>query len=257
MTVLLIVLVLALAMSLAAVLLTRRRLGPAAPTAASARRVLFPFVGDALSQSALDAALRIARAEGATLVPAFLARVPMNLPLDTALPYQCDSALPLLEAIEQQATVQGIPVDSRIERGRTARHAVRELVAHERYDRMVVAAATNGDDGFRAADIAWLLDHAPGDLVILRPGGGERVAAAPATGAVARNGRTSTAGSVTGRPPSRGRTVQGDPDDHEREPRQLDRGRQLREHEQPDHGRGGRQQRYQQRVGLAGEAGHR
>jgi hypothetical protein len=113
----------------------------------------------------------------------------MNLPLDTALPYDCDSALPLLEAIEQQATAEGIPVDSRIERGRTARHAVRELVSHERYDRMVVAAATNGDDGFRAADVAWLLDHAPGDLVILRPGpghaerleAGSRWTATPAT----------------------------------------------------------------------------
>jgi hypothetical protein len=104
-------------------------------------------------------------------------------------PYECDEALPLLEAIEQQATAKGIPVDSRIERGRTARHAVREPVSHERYDRMVVAAATNGDDGFRAADVAWLLDHAPGDLVILRPApghaerltAGSRWTATPAT----------------------------------------------------------------------------
>jgi hypothetical protein len=173
MTPLEIVLIALLAAVLAAVLVTRRRGGgPVSPFATSDRRVLFPFVGDALSQSALDAALRIARAEGATLVPAFLARVPMNLPLDTALPYECDAALPLLEAIEQHATAKGIPVDSRIERGRTARHAVRELISHERFDRMVVAAATNGDDGFRAADIAWLLDHAPGDLVILRPAAG-------------------------------------------------------------------------------------
>ena len=176
MTVLEIVLAVLLAVALVAVLVTwRRREGGSvsgAPAAVSDRRVLFPFVGEALSQSALDAALRIARAEGATLVPAYLARVPMGLPLDTALPYECDEALPLLEAIEQQATAKGIPVDSRIERGRTARHAVRELVSHERYDRMVVAAATNGDDGFRAADVAWLLDHAPGDLVILRPAPG-------------------------------------------------------------------------------------
>ncbi len=121
---------------------------------------------------------------------------------------------------------------------------------------MVVAAATDGDDGFLAADIAWLLDHAPGDLVILRPGGDERVAAGPATG-VTRNGRTSTAGAVTGRPPSGGLPVHRDAHDDEREPRQLDRGRQLGEDEQPDDRRGGRQQRNQQRVGLAGEAGHR
>ncbi len=34
-------------------------------------------------------------------MPAFLARVPMNLPLETALPVQCARGMPLLEAIEQ------------------------------------------------------------------------------------------------------------------------------------------------------------
>jgi hypothetical protein len=50
---------------------------------AGARRILFPFVAAGLSQSALDPALRLARAENATLVPAFLARVPMQLPHST------------------------------------------------------------------------------------------------------------------------------------------------------------------------------
>lgn len=170
MTLVLSILVAALALALAAVLLRRRRAGGRAPIAAtSSRRILFPFVGDVLSQSALDATLRIARAEGATLVPAFLARVPMNLPLDTAVPFQCDMALPLLEAIEQQARAADVPVDARIERGRTYRHAVRELVEHERFDRLVFPAAADGADGFGAADVAWMLDHAPGEIVVLRP----------------------------------------------------------------------------------------
>jgi hypothetical protein len=132
-------------------------------------RVLFPFLGRALSTPALEAALRLARAEGATLVPAYLAEVPLHLPLDAALPRQSDRALTLLEAVEQRAHRCGVPVDARIERGRDVRHALRELLAHERYDRIVLAAATNGGDGFTTDDTAWLLAHAPGEIVVLRP----------------------------------------------------------------------------------------
>jgi nucleotide-binding universal stress UspA family protein len=134
----------------------------------SSRRILFPFFGVALSQSALDAALRLCRAEEATLVPAYLARVPLTLALDAPLPRQAAQALPTLEAIEQRALSAGVPVDSRIERGRTRRHAIRELIDHEHYDRIVAAASANGNDGFSADDIAWLLGHAPGEIVILR-----------------------------------------------------------------------------------------
>ena len=51
----------------------------------AATRILFPFVGESLSTPAFDAALRIARAEGATLVPAYLAIVPLSVQLDTPL----------------------------------------------------------------------------------------------------------------------------------------------------------------------------
>ena len=43
--------------------------------------------------------------------------------------------------------------------------------------------------------------------------------------------------------------MDGDARDHERYARHLDRGRQLRQHHDPDHGRGGGQQRDHQRVG--------
>lgn len=134
----------------------------------SASRILFPFIGTELSGSALDAAIRLARAEDATLVPAFLARVPLTLPLTSALPRQCEAALPILEAIEQRALRGGVSVDPRIERGRTSRHALRELIEHEDYDRIVAPAAGAGSDGFSPEDVAWLLDHAGGDIVVFR-----------------------------------------------------------------------------------------
>jgi hypothetical protein len=80
----------------------RRTAGPAAriPT----RRILFPFVGNSLSEAALDAALRIARAENAAVVPAYLVTVPCILDLTTAVPNECGAAFELFEAIEQRAT---------------------------------------------------------------------------------------------------------------------------------------------------------
>ena len=50
------------------------------------RRILLPFTGQAISRRAFEAALRLAKAENATIMPAFLARVPRNLPLDAPLP---------------------------------------------------------------------------------------------------------------------------------------------------------------------------
>jgi hypothetical protein len=146
-----------------------RRVRPKALRTAGAGRILFPFVAGALSQRALDAALRLARAEEATLVPVFLARVSMQLPIDTPLPHQCGLALSLQEVIEQRATARGVPVDARIERGRTIRHALRQTFEHEHYDRIVLAAAAGHDVGFLAADVAWLLDNAAGEIVVLRP----------------------------------------------------------------------------------------
>jgi hypothetical protein len=148
------------------VVLRRRSRGAIEP---GPRRVLFPFFGSALSVSALDAAVRLCRAEGATLVPAYLARVPLSLRLDAPLPRLAGEALPVLEAIEQKALGAGVPVDSRIERGRSFRHAMLELVDHERYDQIVAAASATNGDGFDAEDIAWLLERVPGEIVILRP----------------------------------------------------------------------------------------
>lgn len=144
----------------------RARASPATPPA---RRILFPHVGAQLSVAALDAALRIAKAEHAALVPVYLVPVPLVLPLEAPIPRACDRAFELQEAIEHRAAAAGVPVDARIGRGRTVRHALRELLDHEPYDRIVVAAATARTDGLSAEEVAWLLEHAAGEVVVLRP----------------------------------------------------------------------------------------
>jgi nucleotide-binding universal stress UspA family protein len=146
-----------------------------------AKRILFPFLGEALTSRAFDVALRVARAEGATLVPAYIAIVPLSVQLDTPLRKQAGVALPLLEAIEQRAATQGVPVDSRIQPGRSVRHAFRLLLEEERFDRVVAPAAAKNGDGFSAEDVAWMLETVPTEISILRPalepgqsGGGSR-----------------------------------------------------------------------------------
>jgi hypothetical protein len=146
-----------------------RRRRAAAAVLPSGTRILFPFVGEALSTPAFNAAVRIARAEQATLVPAYLAVVPLSVALETPLRKEAEAALPLLEAIEQKAMLYGVAVDSRIERGRTVRHALSRLMSEETFDRIVAAGASNGQDGFSSEDVAWLLEHAQGEVVIVRP----------------------------------------------------------------------------------------
>ena len=172
MTGVLIVVVAVLAIALAvltAMYFSYRIKRPSHPPVTGPRRILFPFVAQALSKPALDAALRLANAEDATLVPVFLARVALQLPLDTPLPRQSAAAIALQEAIEHRATTFGVPVDARIERGRSYRHALRETMEHERFDRIVVAANAHVGPGFDSDDVAWLLDNAPGEIVVLRP----------------------------------------------------------------------------------------
>lgn len=132
-------------------------------------RILLPFTGTEISRRALDATLRLARAEGATLMPAYLATVPKQLPLDCPLPKEAAKAMPMLEAIEQRARAQGVPVDARIERGRSYRHALAALLDDETFDRVVVPASATGSKGLSGEDLVWLLDRAPVEVVILRP----------------------------------------------------------------------------------------
>jgi hypothetical protein len=179
----LIAVVVVLALALAGLAVRHRQYAqrrPLRPPEGATRRILFPFVASALSRRALDAALRLARAEEATLVPVFLARVPLHLPLDAALPRQSGIAIPLQEAIEQRAAAFGVPVDARIERGRTNRHALRQTISHERFEQIVIAAAPHGGAGFNPDEVAWLLGNAPGEIVVLRPGSTDQLMPSPA-----------------------------------------------------------------------------
>jgi nucleotide-binding universal stress UspA family protein len=136
----------------------------------SGRRILFPFLGSVLSERSLDAALRLASAQEATLIPAYLAIVPKALSISAPIGGEGEGALAMLELIDQRASRAGVVVDSRIERGRTPRHALEALLEAERFDTLVIPAETSSSDGFSASDVAWALESSPGEVLVLRPG---------------------------------------------------------------------------------------
>lgn len=132
-------------------------------------RILLPFTNQAISRRAFVAAIRLAQAEQATLIPAFLARVPRNLPLESPLPAACAVGMPLLEAIEQKATAEGVPVDARVSRGRTYRDALQRLLQEEHFDRVIVSATDSPRTGLSQEDLGWLLNNIAAEVLILRP----------------------------------------------------------------------------------------
>lgn len=138
------------------------------------RRILVPFTGGTLDRTVLGAAIRIAQAQDATLVPAYLLRVPLMFPEDSPLANEVEVALPLLEAVEHAALRGGVPVDARIEKGRTPTHALRRLWEVEHFDWIVAPAPSggnghNGNGGFTLKDVSWILEHAPSETVLLKP----------------------------------------------------------------------------------------
>ena len=75
--------------------------------------------------------------------------------------------MPLLEAVEHAALRAGVPVDARIEKGRSLTHALRRLWEVEHFDRIIAPATLQG--GFTAKDLTWLLENAPAETLVLKP----------------------------------------------------------------------------------------
>jgi Universal stress protein family len=140
------------------------------------RRILVPFTGGTLDATVLAAAIRIAQAEQATLVPAYLLRVPLRYAEDSPLAEEVEVALPLLEAVEHAALRAGVAVDARIEKGRTPTHALRRLWEVESFDRVLAPAPSgngngnpSGNGGLSLKDLTWILERAPGETLLLKP----------------------------------------------------------------------------------------
>lgn len=165
----LVVVLAVLLVALAGVLVYRSRPPRQLGAPRNARRILVPFTGGSLDPTVLSAAIRIARAENATLVPAYLLIVPRSLAEDAPATQEVAVAMPLLEAVELEALKAGVPVDARIEKGRTPTHALSRLWDVEPFDRVIAPAPTENTAGFTPKDLTWILTHAPTETIVLRP----------------------------------------------------------------------------------------
>jgi hypothetical protein len=163
-----------------------------------AARILVPFTGGGLDSRVLAAAIRIARAEEAKLVPAYLIVIPFEYVEDAPMQQQVTVAMPLLEAVEHAALRAGVPVDARIESGRTAVHALKRLWEVERFDRIVVPAPVGRRPGFTPKELVWMLTHAPSETLILRPDPGLAASQAPREPAARRGPARAGAARVGG-----------------------------------------------------------
>jgi hypothetical protein len=132
-------------------------------------RILVPFTGGTLDSTVLDAAIRLAQAENATLVPAYLLLVPLRYAEDSPLRDEVAVAVPLLEAVEHAALRAGVPVDARIEKGRSPTHALQRLWDEECFDRVLAPAPTGRNGGFSSKDVSWILAHSPAETIVLKP----------------------------------------------------------------------------------------
>jgi hypothetical protein len=128
-----------------------------------------PFTSGELDPTVLAAAIRIGRAENATLVAAYLLVMPWELSESSPMQQQVEVAMPLLEAVEHAALRAGVRVDARVETGRSPTHALGRLWAAEHFDRTIVPAPIGRRPGFQPKDITWILGHAPMETLVLRP----------------------------------------------------------------------------------------
>ena len=174
MTVLVVVLA-ALVFILGAALAYRSRPPRALRVPQNGRRLLVPFSGGGLDPAVLHAAIRVARAEQAVLVPAYLLVVPLEYAEDAPVRREVAIAMPVLEAVEQAALRAGVPVDALIERGRTPTHALARLWEVEQFDRVIAPASAGGHLGFSPKELTWILTHAPTETLVLRPSPDEDV----------------------------------------------------------------------------------
>jgi hypothetical protein len=86
---------------------------------------------------------------------------PLEYRLDAPMQRQVEIAMPLLEAVELAGLRAGLPVDARVETGRTPTHALQRLWDAERFDRIVVPAPVGREHGFTPKELQWTLVHAP------------------------------------------------------------------------------------------------
>jgi APA family basic amino acid/polyamine antiporter len=139
------------------------QIGPA--LALEYRNILVPVVEGRESEEAVDVACRLAAERRATIVALRVIVVPLDRPLDTALPDEEGQADRLLDRARDLGELYGVRVISRIVRARQAGGAIVDEAAR-RQSEIVVLGAPRGERrraqrGVFGKTVDYVLRNAP------------------------------------------------------------------------------------------------
>jgi APA family basic amino acid/polyamine antiporter len=139
-------------------------LGPA--IALEYRTILVPVVAGSESLEAIDLAARLAAERGATIVALRVIVVPMELPLDVALPEQEAEADRLLDEARVAASTYGVRTVDRLVRARQAGRAIVHEAERRQAEIVVLGAPRGRHRRIFGHTVDYVLKHAPCRVMI-------------------------------------------------------------------------------------------
>ncbi len=128
------------------------------------RRILVPIGDDPESEEAVDLACRLAAERGATIVALAVVPVPLELPLETAMPPEEARANELLDEAQAVGDSYGVRVVPRLVRARSFGRAVVDEAARHDSEIVVVGADRRnlgGRNTLFSDTVDFVLKHAP------------------------------------------------------------------------------------------------
>ncbi|MHB0977027.1 MAG: universal stress protein [Candidatus Aquicultorales bacterium] len=134
-------------------------------------RILVPFTGDKIPEDALEVAANLARAREASLVLFYIAIVPVTLNIEAELTREVEKGFTALEESERLAVKSGVPTEIRLERERTLRRGIIDILERESFESVVVEMPKAGP-GLKLErqieDIGYLFQRVQEEVVIVR-----------------------------------------------------------------------------------------
>lgn len=142
-----------------------------APTRATGGRILLPFTGEKAPGRALEVAMSMARARDAQLVLLYVAIVPVTLNIEAELTREVEKGFSALEVAEREARTMGIESEIRLERERTFRKGIIDMLEREPFDVIVVEMEAAGPSlklERQIEIVSYLFQRVETEIVIVR-----------------------------------------------------------------------------------------
>ncbi|MCL4499830.1 MAG: universal stress protein [Chloroflexi bacterium] len=134
-------------------------------------RILVPFTGGKVPEQALEVASNIARVRGATVVLFYIAIVPVTLNIEAELTREVEKGFASLEEAEKTVKQSGVSTEIRLERERTARRGIIEMLKREPFQAIVMEMEEAGP-GLKLERqievISYLFQRVRTEIIIVR-----------------------------------------------------------------------------------------